>query len=538
VRRRVRADRAAAAFALAGIAAFCALASVDISLPGLYYDELFQLTTALAFVKGGLGSTVAWVPGTEISIAGHPLPLMAHSYIGAVKTIAFVPVAAAFGISATSVRVFTITVAALSLVFTYLFARRLFRDAWVAAVGTVLVATDPSFVFYSRVDFGPSVFMFLFKALGLWLLIDWWRTDRRRSRLLGAFVFGLGVYDKANFLWIVVAVPVAAALLDYRGVRARLDRRAAAWTAAAFALGCLPFLAYNASWPPRTIKPALAGTLHVAGGNPSGNPIVQLWLRVRTLYQLLDGRTLAELFAGRSGGPPVLPVLSLVAVAAVVVLYALRPFRARLRAAMFVVLVGLLVLVASALTPGGSYPHHVLLAYPAPHFALAAVAVQGASLLRRYGRVAGAAGVAACVAMSLTTTAGVLSRLRENGGVGNFSDGIYTLDRYLERREAGRRLVVVDWGIFQNLVALSNGRLRAVELWDELNANEPVRGRVLAELGDRSARYVLHAPTATNFPRARRRFFVEVRRSGLQPRLMRRITTRRGQPLFEIYRLV
>ncbi|TML12880.1 MAG: hypothetical protein E6G33_12840, partial [Actinobacteria bacterium] len=86
---------------------------------------------------------------------------MAHSYIGAVKTVAFVPVAAAFGISPASVRVFTIGVAALSLVFTYLFAWRLFRRATIAAVGIVLLATDPSFVFYSRVDFGPSVFMFL-----------------------------------------------------------------------------------------------------------------------------------------------------------------------------------------------------------------------------------------------------------------------------------------------------------------------------------------------------------------------------------------
>src|ERR1051326_4169824 len=128
---------------------------------------------------------------------------MALGYIGAVKTIAFIPVAALFGITPESVRVFTITIAALSLVFTYLFARRLFRSAWVAATGTVLLATDPSFVFYSRVDFGPSVFMFLFKALGLWLLLDWWRTGRGRSLLLGAFVFGLGVYDKANFLWVV-----------------------------------------------------------------------------------------------------------------------------------------------------------------------------------------------------------------------------------------------------------------------------------------------------------------------------------------------
>jgi hypothetical protein len=536
-----RGERAAVVLALGGIAAFVLLASLSIRLPGLYYDELFQLTTALAFVKGGVGSAVAWVPGTEISLAGHPLPLMAHSYIGAVKTVAFVPVAAAFGISPASVRGFTIAVAALSLAFTYLFARRLFRSAAIAAVGVVLLATDPSFVFYSRVDFGPSVFMFLLKAIGLWQLVLWWQSGRLRSLVVGSLAFGLGVYDKANFAWIVAAVLGAALLLDYRGVRRRLDRRSLLSAVGAFALGCLPFLAYNASWPPRTIEPALKGTLHVSGGNPSGNPFVQFGLRVQQLVRLLDGETISELLTGRHGGAPVLPALALAAAAAIAALYAASRFRARLRPAMFVVLSGLLVLVASALTPGGSYPHHVLLAYPAPHLALAALVVEGAELVRERARLVatglGAAALAASIAVSVTTSSGVLSRLRDTGGTGNFSDGVYGLERYLVRHDPNRRLVIVDWGIFQNLVALSDGRLPATELWQQLNAKGRVRGKVLEQLDDPTARYVLHAPGATNFPRARSRFFATLRREGHRMHLEQRVTTRLGQPLFEVYRV-
>ena len=52
-------------------------------------------------------------------------------------------IAAAFGISPASVRVFTIAVAALSLVFTYLFARRLFRSAAVAAPGVDILVPAP-----------------------------------------------------------------------------------------------------------------------------------------------------------------------------------------------------------------------------------------------------------------------------------------------------------------------------------------------------------------------------------------------------------
>ncbi|HEX6699561.1 MAG TPA: glycosyltransferase family 39 protein [Gaiellaceae bacterium] len=527
--------------AFGAIASFVALASYDLRVPGLYYDELFQLTTALAFVKGGLGSAVAWVPGTEVSLAGHPLPLMAQSYIGAVKTVAFIPVAAVFGISPASVRVFTIAVAALSLVFTYLFARRLFRSPAVAAVGVVLLATDPSFVFYSRVDFGPSVFMFLFKAIGLWQLVDWWRSGRLRSLVVGAFAFGLGVYDKANFVWIVGAVLAAALLLDYHGVRRRLDRRSALWAAGAFAVGCLPFLGYNASWPPRTVRSAVTGTLHAATGNPSGGAFTQFGLRVQQLVRLLDGESVSRLLVGGHGGAPVLPALAFAAAAIVAALYALPRFRARLRPAMFVVFSGVLVLVASALTPGGSYPHHVLLAYPAPHLALAALVVEGGGLVRERARLVatglGAAALAASVAVSVTTTAHVLSRLRDTGGAGNFSDGIYTLERSLVRHDREHRLVVVDWGIFQNLVALSGGDLRAVEVWDPLNASKPVRGEVLRQLDDSSARYVLHAPGATSFPRARSRFFAIVRREGRRARLEHSVATRQGRPLFEVYRL-
>jgi hypothetical protein len=527
--------------AVVGIAGFFVLASIDLRLPGLYYDELFQLTTALAFVKGELGSAVAWVPGTEVSIAGHPLPLMAHSYIGAVKTVAFVPVAGAFGISPASVRLFTISVAALSLVFTYLFASRLFRSSAVAAVAVVLLACDPSFLIYSRVDFGPSVFMFLFKAIGLWQLVEWWRSGRLRSLVIGSFAFGLGVYDKANFVWIVAAVLLAALALDARGVRRRLDRRSLAWAAGAFALGCLPFLAYNVSWPPRSLEPALKGTLHVSGGNPSGNPFVQFGLRVRQLVQLLDGDTVSELLTGRHGGAPVLPVLAFTAAIVIAALYSIGRLRGRFRPAMFVVVSGLLVLAASAITPGGSYPHHVLLSYPAPHLALAALLVEGVSLARRRARLAvtmvAAALIAATVSVSVETSTDVLSRLRTTGGTGNFSDGIYALERDLVRHDRHSRLVFVDWGIYQNIVALSGGDLRGVEVWEPLNAKGPVRGSVLAELDNPSARYVLHAAGATNFPRARSRFFAVLRATGRRARLERAVATRLGRPLFEVYRV-
>src|SRR5438477_7424395 len=309
----------ATAVVVASVTTFVVVAGLHVRVPGLYYDEVFQDTSALAFVKGGLGSHVAWLPGTQVALLGHPLPLMANSYIGAVKTIAFVPVAALFGITPASVRFFTIGISALALAATAAFARQLFPRPLVAAVATALLATDPSYVFFSRIDFGPSVFMFLLKAVGLWQLALWWRTRRTRFLLVGSFAFGLGVYDKLNFFWIVAAVVAAALLLDPRGVRARVDRRLVAMGAGAFLVGCLPVVGYNLSWPPRSIEPALRGTLHISGGNTNGGPWTQLAERFRQLVSLLDGRTIADLVAGIGHPPPLLPVVAAVAAVGILV---------------------------------------------------------------------------------------------------------------------------------------------------------------------------------------------------------------------------
>jgi hypothetical protein len=64
-----------------------------------------------------------------------------------------------------------------------------------------------------------------------------------------------------------------------------------------------------------------------------------------------------------------------------------------------------------------------------------------------------------------------------------------------------------------------------------------VRGSILEQLEDPSARYVLHAADATNFPRARHRFFATLRKDGRQVRFERSVLTRLGHPLFEVYRV-
>src|SRR4051794_9356234 len=237
------------------VALFALLATRSIDQPGLYYDELIQIAPAQSFVDGGTPANNGFGTGPAITISGHELQSMTMPYVGALKTVLFTPVAAVFVVSATSVRLFSIVLGALALLATYLAAVRLFRSQAIAATAVLLIAVDTAYVFYSRVDFGPIVLAALLKGLAGWQLLRWWDTGSRRSLVLGAFALGLGLYDKANFTWMIVAIGLGAVIFGGRALLRRVNVRSLAPAGGAFLVGALPLLVYNAS--------SNLGTVHV-----------------------------------------------------------------------------------------------------------------------------------------------------------------------------------------------------------------------------------------------------------------------------------
>jgi 4-amino-4-deoxy-L-arabinose transferase-like glycosyltransferase len=523
------------AFAAPGFAAaalFVAISAVDLRLPGLYYDELIQILPAAAFVQGGLSSPI---DGHDwIHIHGHPLPLMTMDYIGAVKTVAFAPVAAVFGMSVASIRVFQIAVAATALLLTYLFASRFF-GSWIAgAFAAFLLAADPSYVFLSRIDFGPNDFMFLAKALALVLLLDWWRTGRLRSLAAGAFTLGVGTYDKTDFIWIDAAIVVAALAVNWRGLSRRLNVRGMAVALGAFLLGAAPLIQYNLHWPMPTLTAAEG---YAGAGEPSGHLTARVSERTQMLADLLDGRLVGRWLAGGISPPRVMSVLTCVALGILVVLVARRGTRRSVRPLAFVALAGVLVLAAAVVTRGGFAAHHVILVYPFPHLLVAAVAARVAARSRRrsVALIVATALIAAPVTLGVLTTERTYAALERTGGPPNWSSAIYTLESELSD-ERSSDVVVIDWGIYTNLLVLSDGRLRVTDLAFGVNASpELAEGLLAPVLREPSARFVLHTPGTTNFLPARANFFTAVKRAHLRLRLERTIRMRQGQPLFEIY---
>lgn len=517
------------------VAGFLSLATHAIEVPGLYYDELIQITPALTLMEGPLAAPATGLAGTEIELFGLHFWTMIMDYIGAVKTAAYLPVAELFGATPTPLRIFHAVVAALALVATYGFVHRLFRRAGVAALAVALLAFDPSFLFFSRVDLGPVVFMFLLKAIALWLLAVWWQTSRARFLLGAAFVAGIGVYDKANFVWIVAAVVAAGVICAPRAILQKLSP-SAALAPVTFLLGCFPLVLHNLSWPPRTWK-----ALGLVASGPEGNFAEQLRHRVDLLARLLGGDAASGWLGDASDRPDVLPAYAagaLLVIAAALLLRRLRTPEAR--PAGFVALIGLLILLAAAATKGGFAAHHVILTYPFPHIAVAAAIWAVADVVARASRPRSEFARAAAIALlvvpplvaGLKTDLGVFRGLKATGGRGNFSDAIYDVERHLERKRA--RVVVLDWGIYHPLIALSDGRLPSEELFWGLLSGPP--DLLYPAIEAPGTRFVMHTQAATNFPAPRQRFFDALRTRRRSPVLERTFATRDGQPVLEVYR--
>jgi len=515
---------------LSVLAVYASLEVQDLRLPGLYYDELIQVVPALDVVRGGLWSSVNWIPSAEVSVFGHTLPLMTMDYMGSLKTFVFIPIVAAVGVSPESVRITTVLIGALSLLATFAFVRRLVGLP-LALITVGLLATDLSFVYYMRVDYGPTALMMLLKTVALWQLAVWWQTGRISGLIIGALALGLGVYNKADFVWIVFGMIGAAVLVAPRGIRARATLRAGACATGAFVLGAAPLIYFNFKWPMPTLA-AVFGPA-TAGGRSAGFA-GQFLERVGVLEHLLDG---GHISGGATAISPTsgLVVLLVIASAALALVGTTPHLRTRgWRVTLFALVATCLILVAAAATPGGFAGHHVILSYPFPHLLAAGGMFNLVQWARpRFGTrlVVGTATAISVIAagQSWLTADGYLGILRSTGGTGNFSDAIYALADVLERQGSDAPVVDLDWGFHFPLVGLSQGSIHSVEATDGSTA------QLSQFLADPRVQYVAHAPGTTNFPRGFQAFTAAAKAAGLQVVREQRFATRDGTSVIDLY---
>ncbi len=556
---------------------FLLLCAHQLNLPGLHYDEAKE--AGLNALQLLTGQPVTAFREAAISLGPWRIPLMVQDYIGASNVLLALPFLAIGGINPVALRWLPVLTAALTLWLTWGVAARLGgRRAALAA--TLLLAVNPTFVFWSRQGiFVTNLTALLFMA-SLLTGLRWWASRRPADLWMTALLWGLGIYAKLLFVWAIGAMVVVAAgvwaaqMIRGGGIRdwvlgTKADRRAprgvVTWAVAGICLllPLAPLIWFNV----RT-----SGTLIAIFGNlgrsyygvDNAAYLPNLLTRLQQIVTLLRGDHLWYLggvFA--NGWAPWL--------AAGLLVWALGRLIVTRRFASFLIPLALLLLIVaqSAFTVSDLFITHYALLLPLIPLTVGlaiscrqSVVVGGqsagvshqesvnsrqqsaagvhSSLVTRYSLVVPALFLLAWFGGDLWTTARYHRALAETGGHAGHSDAINRLAAYLDQGGLSAPLAL-DWGMDAQVRFLTAGRVNPVELFGYAGLDTPdpsYTNRIAPFLANPANLYLAHAAEQTVFRGRVEALAMLAQAQGRTLREEARFAERSGRPLFVVYRVV
>lgn len=173
--------------------AYFLLSIIQITQMGLQYDEVL-------FVNAALGNYSSFVVRKIFNI-----PIFVMNYIGALKSWLYFFIFTLFGTSVITVRLPVIFITLISLILLHKFLKQFFSRK-VADIALLLLATNPIFIYLTRFDVGPNALEFFFKVSGLFFAGIYLKSKRKLYLVLSILSFYLGVFNKLNFIWWVIAI--------------------------------------------------------------------------------------------------------------------------------------------------------------------------------------------------------------------------------------------------------------------------------------------------------------------------------------------
>ncbi len=528
-------------FAVA-VVLFVGLTTYQLALPGLHYDEAFEAVPAMQLL---FSQPVTTFRSNGIQLAGRLFPLMTQDYIGAINTYLAIPFFLLLGINPISLRAMAVAIGLLTLWLTYRVGDALYGP-WVAGLAALLLAVNPTFVFWSR----QGVFVTSVTAtIGLAAVLMWWywwRTGAQRYAIAGAFLLGVGLYAKFLFIWLIFAVVLAAFLLNlhrWQRFTKRLTQVPVGWSICAFLLGSLPLTLYNLQ---------TSGTLRSVGGNLTTSYygtnnlafFPNLLERLRQFAAVIGGSHFWYL--GETYANWLSLVLFLVALG-ITLWFLTGPAPEEARRALFPVLVIGGVILASCATVSALWVTHFAILAPWPPLAVAAAVglLVRRSQIRLVGGRAKLLLILTLIVVSASGLAEIVTDIRYHralaisGGLGAHSDAVEDLARWLavnERR--GVPVAAMDWGIAAPAAFLTLGEVTPVEAFGyDWETGADFDARLGQFISDPASLYLWRSPDEIIFDRSEdfRRLYEPL---GLEEDILEAFYERSGRPVLGVTRLV
>ena len=442
---------------MAAIATYFAMAIViGIQIPGLQFDEAIFQHGGIHILKSADAPPFPYNQGTWIKIAGRYIPLMVLPYIGSVTFFLHALPFSVFGATAATARTVNLLMGAVGI-----WGVGRFAQSWIGLrLGTALafvLAIHPGYLTWTMYDnAGIAIWM---AALGIVCFaavryIE--RFDPWSAFLLGVCL-GFAVWCRANYVWLFTGVLLALAIVLRRELLSTIRH----WPVlvAGGAVGSLPLIVYQIA--------SHLGTFQFMQAASGGASLLQL-VPPRLA---MGAQTLVDVSGRRRiwGGPDpagwqvlllgLLLVISVVTCLLATVKNASRGKVYRVSALALVFTIGL-----TLTSPVRLGPHHFIVYLPLAAFVVLAALQVVRSRWRAARFLVLTVGVGyAAVALSwdIRTAVG----MRQTGGLGMWSDGVFAVADTIETKHRGKTINVLDWGLTNNLYVLTSGGFRPRELY-------------------------------------------------------------------------
>lgn len=495
-----------------------------ITSPGLQYDEVLFVNVATGEPINGLF--------VAKRILGVPIMLM--GYIGALKAYLFYPIFKLFGVSPATIRWPVIVLALLTLGVAYAVARFSF-SRWVSSLLVLTMAVDPAFMYMTKLDYGPVALMLFLKLSALLFALLTISTGSPRYLWGMSAACALGLYDKLNFIWFLLALVVAGGILFHGELAAawRRDR----W---GFLLPLLLLVALTSVATVVLVIPQFAASQAEASWvTPLDRLRYVLGLYARTmngkaLYLLVTKSPLAT--GSLTNAVVCFGLVGLV----VAIIRAARkaggvarlPLETRILGCHL--LIFLLIVVQLLITKKAWGPHHIMMLYPFQLFIVFGAAVSLA------GTVGATAAAAVLVVSGLSVGAAYERGFRPTAELEpQWSPVVYDLVDYVNDRSADG-IVSVDWGIHNQVWALGTPRTRTTsrDRWPQFRTLGDRRAQEVMyrrDFENRRVLAILHGRGWDIMPAVRKNFMEWARVFGMVPTLDRVFTSPAGTVIFEVY---
>ncbi len=511
---------------------FFTLSLYQLRLPGLHYDEAQEVLPAMRLL---LGQPTEPFRGAAIRIAGRAFPLMIYDYLGTLNTYLVIPFFALLGINVISLRLLALIIGALTIVLAYGVAQEMF-DEKVAALSALLLAVHPSFIFWSRQGVYLTSVISALSMGSLLAFLHWYRQKKARYLYLGSLLLGLGLFAKFSFLWFLAGLLLAGLLITVwkRALPGFLTPAQGTLALLFLALGSLPLILFNFQTRgtveiiQKYLFTSYLGVNNLAFG-------ANFLTRLDQFIVLLQGGQFWYL--GEEWANSLYPPLFLLALLSIIpFLFKERGWGAKI-AFLGTILVTMLPL--SAFTPTGlKYAHYVIF-LPLPQILLAAsLGLWTRQEPRRLFLPAALLVAAVLFLFDLRVDIGYHRALTRTGGFDGYTEAIYELAPYLE--EEGAPTVAMDWGIRNNILFLTQGRVDPQEVFGFESLEEPDVGfweRLFPHLADPGTIYIFHSPEETIFERWDY-FETLVAERGKGIRVEKVFTDRSGKQMFVLIKVV